>query len=160
MLAGAAIYYRTQIQPVIALSSTESELYAMVDAGKAALYLRSILKELGLEQTTPTTLYADNRGARCLANAQQPTRRTRHVDIKQFVILQWTEDETITYVDIPTQHNISDSLSKPVGRIKFYEQNDILMVRRTPAYTSHDNTYTINTSSTYRIFRFYKCGEV
>jgi hypothetical protein len=39
MLAGAAVYYRTRLQPTIAQSSTEAELTNMADAGKAALYL-------------------------------------------------------------------------------------------------------------------------
>ena len=64
----------------------------MVDAGKTAIYLRSILEEISLEQLKPTEIEVDNRGARQLTNAQQPTRRTRHIDMKDFVILQWTEE--------------------------------------------------------------------
>ena len=51
--AGGAVYYRCRIHPTIAQSSTESELQAMTDAGKAALYLRSILEELNIEQILP-----------------------------------------------------------------------------------------------------------
>ena len=42
MLAGAAIYYRTQLQPTVAQSSTEAEFTNMADPGKAALYLKWI----------------------------------------------------------------------------------------------------------------------
>ena len=73
LFAGGAIYYRTRLQPTIALSSTEAEFCYMVDAGKAALYLCSMLEELDLEQTLPTEILADNRGALQMANAQQPT---------------------------------------------------------------------------------------
>jgi hypothetical protein len=134
--AGGAIYYRSRIHPTVAQSSTEAELAFMTDAGKAALYLRSILEELHLEQLMPTPIDVDNRGARQLTNAQQPTRRTRHIDMRDFCILQWTEEEQILYSDIPSAYNVSDSLSKPTGRIKFYEQMDILMGRRQPAYAS------------------------
>jgi hypothetical protein len=44
MLAGAAVYYRTRLQPTIAQNSTEAEFTNMADAGKAALYLRWILE--------------------------------------------------------------------------------------------------------------------
>jgi hypothetical protein len=37
MLAGAAVYYGTRLQPTIAQSSTEAEFINMADAGKAAL---------------------------------------------------------------------------------------------------------------------------
>lgn len=140
MLAGGAIYYRTRIQPTIALSSTEAELAAMADAGKAALYLRSILEELGIEQTEPTPISVDNRGARQFTNAQQPTRRTRHIEMKELVIQQWTDEEQITFDEVSTQFNPSDSLSKALGRVKFYEQNDILMGRRRPQFTTTKTT--------------------
>ena len=39
MLAGAAIYYQTRLQPTVALTSTEAEFVNMADACKAALYI-------------------------------------------------------------------------------------------------------------------------
>ena len=75
----------------------------MTDAGKAALYLRSILEELKLEQILPTQIEVDNCATRQFLNAQQPTRHTRHIDMKDFVIMQWTEEEKILYKDVTTQ---------------------------------------------------------
>ena len=60
MLAGAAVYYCTQLQPTVALSSTEAELVNMANAGKAALYMRWILEEIVLIQIDPTPISADN----------------------------------------------------------------------------------------------------
>jgi hypothetical protein len=144
--AAGAVFWRARIHPTVAQSSTEAELNAMTDAGKAALYLRSILEELGLEQLHPTDIQVDNRGARQLTNAQQPTRRTRHIDMKDFCILQWTEEEQINYKDVATALNVSDSLSKPTGRIKFHEHMDIMMGRRKPIYV-HSTTTAQTTPS-------------
>jgi hypothetical protein len=58
--------------------------------------------------------------------------------MQDFCILQWTEEELILYTDIPTALNVSDSISKPTGRTKFYEHMDIMMGRRKPAYVQHD----------------------
>ena len=149
LLAGGAIYYRTRIQPTVAQSSTEAEFGFMTDAGKAALYIRSILEEIQLEQILPTQIAVDNRGARQMTNAQQPTKRTRHVDMKEFVILQWTEEEQIIFEDVPSALNPSDSLSKPTGRVKFYEHRDILMGRRRPQYVSPLKAFKIIIDSTY-----------
>ena len=44
MLAGAAVYYCTPLQPTVALSSTEADFFNMSDASKAALYMRWILE--------------------------------------------------------------------------------------------------------------------
>jgi hypothetical protein len=142
MLAGAAIFYKTRYQPTVALSSTEAEFAAAADAGKAALYLCSILHELNVAQILPTAIYEDN-GARLMTNAQQPTRHTHHVELKQFAVLQWVKDEQMIFGDIDTAHNISDSLTKQTGRIKFYQHHDILMGRIRPAYTKQATSQPI-----------------
>ena len=82
--AGGTIYFKTKFQETIAMSSTEAEFTAACDAGKAILYVRSILNEIGVDQNEATTLFIDNNGALLMGNAQQPTRRTRHMDIKHF----------------------------------------------------------------------------
>jgi hypothetical protein len=153
LLAGGAVYYRTRLQATVAQSSTEAEFGFMTDAGKAALYIRSIMEELQLEQILPTQIAVDNRGAQRMTNAQQPTKRTRHVDMKEFVILQWTEEERITYENVPSALNPSDSLSKPTGRTKFYEHRDILMGRRRPQYVAPLKAFKIIIDSTYRNLR-------
>jgi Reverse transcriptase (RNA-dependent DNA polymerase) len=141
-LAGGAIYYRTRVQPVVALSSTEAELYSMTEAGKAALYIRSILDEMGFPQHDPTPIQADNRGARQLSNAQQPTRRTRHIEIKELVILYWVDTDQIKYTAVDTELNPSDALTKPTGRIKFHAHFDILMGKYPPPYTTQTTQQT------------------
>ena len=50
------------------------------------------------------------------------------------IILQWTDKEQIIYEDVTTTYDISDSLSKLTGRIKFHEHRDIMMGRRQPTY--------------------------
>ena len=74
----------------------------MADAGEGALCLRSLLSGTGFTQELPTEMQADNRGAVQMATAQQPTRRTRHVDVKQFVILQWSKEDVISLTDCPS----------------------------------------------------------
>jgi hypothetical protein len=52
--------------------------------------------------------------------------------MKEFRILQWTEEEHITYENVPSALNPSDSLSKLTGRTKFHEHRDILRGRQRP----------------------------
>jgi hypothetical protein len=73
--------------------------------------------------------------------------------MKEFVILQWTEEEHIRFEDVPSALNPSDSLSKPTGRVKFYEHRDILMGRRCPQYASPLKAFKIMIDSTYRNLR-------
>ena len=159
MLAGTAIYYCPRLQPTIAQSLTEAEFTNMADAGKAAFYLKWILEELGIIIFSTTPIHADNQGAIRLSNSQQPTRRTRHVEMKHFVILQLTDDKFVNFIDTKTDENYSDSLSKPIARTKFYEHTDIFMGQQRPAYIdsitrshshSHKGTVHFLSLSTYR----------
>ena len=70
-----------------------------------------------------------------MANSGQPTKRTRHMDIKYFALQNWCETDLIKLQQITTQHNISDAFTKNLGRIKFYQQTDVLMGRRVPIYS-------------------------
>jgi hypothetical protein len=132
MMAGGVITYKSKYQPMIALSSTEAEVTATSEAGKMTLYLRSILHKLGFSQYLPTLLYKDNMGALHMANAQQPTRCTQYMDTKYFALQDWVEHDQIEVTQIGTANNISDALTKALGRIKFYEQTDIIMGRLIP----------------------------
>eukprot|EP00590_Aulacoseira_subarctica_P011809 CAMPEP_0172428448 /NCGR_PEP_ID=MMETSP1064-20121228/46386_1 /TAXON_ID=202472 /ORGANISM="Aulacoseira subarctica , Strain CCAP 1002/5" /LENGTH=86 /DNA_ID=CAMNT_0013173241 /DNA_START=328 /DNA_END=584 /DNA_ORIENTATION=- len=57
------------------------------------------------EQIDATVLYEDNNGALMMANAQQPTRRTRHMDIKKFALLDWVEQDLLILKSIKTLEN-------------------------------------------------------
>jgi hypothetical protein len=70
--------------------------------------------------------------------------------MKEFVILQWTEEEQITFEDFPSACNPSNLLSMPTGYVKFYEHRDILMGRRRPRYLSPLKCFKIIIDSTYR----------
>jgi hypothetical protein len=133
--AGSAARYKCRHLPAIALSSTEAKFASMADAGKAALCLRSPLSDAGFEQNFPTEMLADNRGAMQMANAQQPTRQTWHVDMKQFVILQWSKQDPISFTDCPPALLMADSMTKQSGRTKFHEHFDIVMGRRRPNFS-------------------------
>ena len=82
-----------------------------------------------------------------MANAQQPTRRTRHVEMKHFAILQWTEDKFLKYIPTGTAENFADTLSKNTGSIKFHEHMDIIMGRRQPHYSKNNSKQNDTTCS-------------
>ena len=96
------------------------------DAGKYALNLRSILNDLGFQQSDPTTLLIDKTGAVFMVDAQAPTRGTCHVDIRYFALLQWSDTGHVKAKVIPIALNIrSDSMTKPTGQIKFHQHADL-----------------------------------
>ena len=136
MSAGGVIECKLKHQATAALSSTEAEFTAAAEAGKTISHTRSILKELGCEQCCPTTLHINNQGALFMANAEQPTRRTRHMETKTFATQQWIREENMLLKAIGTQNNAADHFSKALGQTKFYEQTDLPMGRTKPKKNS------------------------
>jgi hypothetical protein len=153
-IAGGTVFYKTKFQDTIALSSTEAEFTAAAEAGKYILYVRSILEEIGVPQHEATTLFEDNQGALLMANAQQPTKRTRHMDIKTFVLQQWVERDLITLKRIATADNYADVMTKATGRILFYRHMDYILGRIPPTYITKMKTLEDNDQNTIKIIKF------
>ena len=114
-LAGGAVAYKSKLQPTIALSSSEAELFASVTAAKIAKYLRMVLSELGFKQHSPTLLYEDNQAVINVVNNEKPTSNLRHVEIQHFAIQQWRANGDIELKYIPTAINCSDAQTKGLG---------------------------------------------
>ena len=133
-LAGGAVLYKTSYQPTVAGSSTEAEFAAAAMAAKFILHLRTLLQEIGLRQEAATILYEDNQGALLMANAQRPTKRTRHMDIKHFTIQQWVAEDLLCLKRIDTVDNHSDAMTKALGRTLFYRHFNYIMGRVLPDY--------------------------
>ena len=139
-IAGGCVFYKTKYQDTIALSTTEAEFTAACDAGKAILYVRSILHELHMHQDEATPLYIDNNGALLMGNAQQPTRRTRHMDLKKFSIQHWIKKDLMLMFRIKSTDNWSDVMTKQTGRQLFYRHYDYIMGRIIPNYVKLSNS--------------------
>ncbi len=83
-----------------------------------------------------------------MASTQQPTRCTLQINMKQFVILQWSKEDLISFTDCPSALLVADSMTKQTGRTKFYEHMDIIMGRRRPKFSlAHPHACGINVVS-------------
>ena len=60
MMAGGAIGWYCKLQTIVALSTTEVEYMAAIEAGKEIAWMRNILSEFGYGAQAPSTLKMDN----------------------------------------------------------------------------------------------------
>ena len=134
-LAGGTIAYKTKFQPTVAGSSTEAEFMAAYDTGKMILFVRSVLWDLGIPQEAATTLYEDNDACTAMGNAQKPTTRTRHMDIKYFSICEWVERDLMHLERIDTSINMADHFTKALNRALFHRHADFLLGHVPPTYS-------------------------
>ncbi len=134
-LAGGTIAYKCRFQPTIAGSSTEAEFMAACDTGRTILYIRSILWDLDIPQEAAMLLYEDNDGCTAMGNAQKPTTRTRHIDIKFFTLCDWVEQDLMILDRIDTTINMADHLTKALQPTLFHRHADYLLGHIPPSYS-------------------------
>lgn len=63
LLVGAAVSWLSKKQSIIALSTAEAEYVALSLATQEALWLRRLLKDIGMPPKGPTVIHEDNQGA-------------------------------------------------------------------------------------------------
>ena len=71
LAAGGVITWKSKKQSIIALSTTEAEYVALSEAGREAVWLRNLYKELGFPQGTSTIMKGDNEGSIILTQNPQ-----------------------------------------------------------------------------------------
>ncbi len=138
-LAGATMAYKTQLQATIATLSTESEFMAAYKLRKMLLYVRSILWDLNVPQKAASWLYKDNDACTAMTNAQKPTSRTCHMDIRYHILCEWVEQDLIVLERVDTTINEADHFTKLLSRVLFYRHIDYIMGHVPPEYSpAHD----------------------
>ena len=115
---GGAICWRSRLQSIVALSSTEAEYVGATPAVQEILWLRDLLCELKMTDSSPSLLNMDNVGAVALTRGAGDSNRTKHIDIRHHFIRSHVEDKRIRIQYTPTDEMIADILTKNLGRTK------------------------------------------
>ena len=80
-LFGCTVSWKAQLQPVVALSTTEAEYIAATEGVKEAMWLKGLIGELGIVQDKVEVFY-DNQSSIHLTKNQMFHERTKHIDFK------------------------------------------------------------------------------
>jgi hypothetical protein len=83
---GNLISWRTHKQETTASSSTEAELNALHEVWKEVKWMCMLLSEMGCRVRRPSTIYCDNQSTILIAKNDTQHERTKHIDIKKFLI--------------------------------------------------------------------------
>ncbi len=114
--AGAPVSWTVKKQPVVAQSTTESELIAANVAGKDLEFFRSLLEQLKDLLAEPSMLNIDNTGTLALVGKPIINRGTRHIGVRFFHLRHLQEQGIVQTKYIASNENIADILTKPLGR--------------------------------------------
>ena len=110
--------WNANLQPVVALSTTEAEYMAMTEAVKEAIWLKGITEELVMYKGK-VVVYCDNQSAIHLAKNQSFHERSKHIDVRLHFVRDIIAVGEIGVGKVPTKDNPSDMLTKSLNVTKF-----------------------------------------
>ena len=126
-LNGAVIASWSKKQSTVALSSAESELYAMGLTAVEIIAARELLKAWRLH--TPTPILRGDASAALAVAARAGPGKMKHLEVRALKIQEWVRDQTLSLKKVGTTHNIADILTKHVTRETLTRLRDALGVR-------------------------------
>ena len=121
ILAGGAISWSSKKQSGVALSSTEAEYTALLQAVKESIWIRRLLQELGREAEDDKVIYDDNQGAIALAHNPEYHVRTKHIDIQYHFVREQVEKGEIELVYCPTEEMVADQMTKALAKERHWK---------------------------------------
>lgn len=128
-LNGDAISWASKKQRTVALSTCEAELYAEAAAIQEVLWLRGLLKELGMGTRVGSTVYGDNQSAIAVTKNGIKGERTKHIDIKYHFVTETVERGDVTLKWVPTTEQHADIFTKALAAPAFEHLRQQLMTR-------------------------------
>ena len=112
---GGAISWSSKKQPTVALSSTEAEYRGATVATCEVVWLKRILKDLGVPIKDPTPLYCDNMSSIYLA------RSAKHIEVHYHFIRERVLVGDVDLQHISTNLQTADIFTKALGADKLWQ---------------------------------------
>ncbi|CAM8881378.1 unnamed protein product [Rhodiola kirilowii] len=129
--AGNCISWKSQLQSIVALSSTEAEYIAATEAVKEAICLKGLIKEIQGVSRIPV-LHMDSQSALYLCKDPVYHERTKHIDVRFHFIRDTVESKEIEIRKILGDINTADFGTKIVPTDKFLFCRESLHIQVVP----------------------------
>jgi len=113
-MGGCAFSWSSKKQPIVTLSTCESEYVAATSCTCHAIWLRRLLKELHLPQVEATEIYVDNKSAQALAKNPVFHDRSKHIDTRYHFIRECISRKEVELKYVKTQDQVADIFTKPL----------------------------------------------
>ena len=109
---------------IVTFSTCEVKYIAATSCVCHAVWLRNLLKELGMSQEEPTKIFADNRSGIALAKNPVFHDRSKHIDTCYHYIRECIARKDVHVEYVKSQDQIIDIFTNP------FKQEDFIKLRR------------------------------
>ena len=116
IFVGTTVAFGSRTQATIALSSAESELYAIYTGVNEGLHLRNFLLETNICSKLNLRIHTDSTAGKSIATRQGTSKRAKHIDLKFLYTQDLIKHDIIRILKINTLHNSSDLFTKYISK--------------------------------------------
>ncbi|SPC66271.1 related to retrotransposon protein [Ustilago sp. UG-2017b] len=115
LVYGNPVAWKSATQKCVSLSAVEAEFIAATEATREVLFLKQLLRSIGIATGTPT-VYSDNTG--CIQVSKDPAQhwKLKHIDTKYHFVRNNIQEGRVQIKYVDTTRNLADVLTKPIGR--------------------------------------------
>ena len=115
MLNHVPVFWKSKKQPVTALCSGTSEIYAMSEGLKSAIHYKNQVRDIGIELPVVVPLQADSKTA---ISFQRGTclnsRLRRHFSLREGWVIELRDSGKCRVIYTPSQDQLADIFTKPL----------------------------------------------
>ena len=119
MFAAGPVTWSSKKQPVVALSSCESEYIALAYTSQEAVYLSDLLSELTFPQFPSVQMYEDNMGALQLSSTTAFSSRTKRSCTRYHFLGELVASNKVIVSHVKTTDQLTDIFTKFLDYPKF-----------------------------------------
>ncbi len=132
-----AFFARSSKQPIVTLSSAESEYYALYEALTEVIWFRNLLEDIGFLQINPTVVHEDNTATISISKGGGSHHKIKHFDRKLHFIEDVVARGIALILHCGTREQVADLLTKALDLQTFeFHLSPLMFGHRQPASTS------------------------
>ena len=113
MMNGGPVTWFSRLQKLTALSSAESDIFAVVDAAKEALHIRLLCEEMGVRPLgKPMRIYEDNTACIQMGHSLRGSNSARHFQLRLRFLHERIRNGEIEFAKVDTKEQLADGFTK------------------------------------------------
>ena len=128
MMGSAVISWSSRKQPIVTLSTTETEFVVASACACQAIWLRNILEEVHFKQQGPTLIYCDNSSTIKLSKNPMMHGKNKHIDVRFHFLRDLSKEGIIDLIYCKSEEQITNIMTKPLKLSAFQKLRNLLGV--------------------------------
>ncbi|GMF49695.1 unnamed protein product [Phytophthora fragariaefolia] len=129
LFGSSPISWRSSLQKLVTLSTTDAEYVALASTVQEVLYLKQVMLELGYDHVDPVRIGENDQATIRISKNPEHHGRCKHIDIRYFFIQERQQAQDIDVFYCPTDKMPADILTKALTPEVFCRLRELVGVR-------------------------------